>query len=505
MPRPSLPRGPRRSAAVAATALTAALPLVTAVPAHADDAPAPRTVKLASFDGVHITTNFFPATGLAAGAKAPTVLLGHGWGGRAETDPAKGQLALLTGAGYNVVTWDARGFGSEGEANVDTPAVEGRDVVKIIDWTADQPEVQLDRPGDPRLGMAGGSYGGGIQLVVAGMDRRVDAITPTIAFQSVERSLYRDEIFRAGWGSLLCLGGVANGNRVAGKVLEGCASGMLNGTLSPSVQKWFMQAGAGGLVDRIRIPTLSMQGTVDTLFTLREGLSFYRPIKAHGAPVKLIWFCGGHGTCSTKPGTADHLAKATLAWFARYLKRDTSVNTGAGFEYIDQDGVYRTASSYPAPAKAPLRASGKGHLNISPLDTSGTQTVAQPAKNALTVQIPSPKADGQAVGVPHLKLTYQGRALHPRTAVYAQIVDVDTGLVVGNQATPVPITLDGRRHTVDRDLEAVSWKIGPGHRLALQITPGTALFTSQKALGWLDASKVNLTVPTVRQGPVADY
>ncbi|MFC4913598.1 alpha/beta hydrolase family protein [Actinomadura gamaensis] len=500
-----MPRRPRRAAAVATTALTAALPLALAVPAHADGAPAPRTVKLASFDGVHIVTNFFPAKGLATGAKAPTILLGHGWGGRAETDPAKGQLALFTAAGYNVVTWNARGFGSEGAANVDTPAVEGRDVMKIIDWTAAQPEVQLDRPGDPRLGMAGGSYGGGIQLVVAGMDRRVDVITPTIAFQSVERSLYRDSVYRAGWGSLLCLGGVVNGNRVAGKVLEGCASGALSGTLSPSVQKWFLQAGAGSLVNRIHIPTLVMQGTVDTLFTLREGLSFYRPIKANGAPVKMIWFCGGHGTCSTKAGSADHLAKATLAWFARYLKRDASVDTGAGFEYIDQDGVYRTAASYPAPARQPLRATGKGHLNVSPLDSSGSQMVAQPAKNALTVPIPSPAADGQAVGVPHLKLSYQGRALHGRTALYAQIVDVDSGLVVGNQATPVPVTLDGRRRTVERDLEALSWKIGPGHRLALQLTPGTALFTSQKALGWLDASKVALTVPTVQPGPVADY
>ncbi|MCP2340887.1 alpha/beta hydrolase family protein [Actinomadura rupiterrae] len=501
-----MPRGSRRGAVAAAAALTAALPLAAAIPAHADDAPpAPRTVQLASFDGVHIVTNFFPAKGLAAGAKAPTVLLGHGWGGRAETDPAKGQLALLTSAGYNVVTWNARGFGSEGEANVDTPAVEGRDVMKIIDWTAAQPEVQLDRPGDPRLGMAGGSYGGGIQLVAAGMDRRVDVITPTIAFQSVERSLYRDSVYRAGWGSLLCLSGVTSGNRVAGKVLEGCASGALSGTLSPSVQKWFMQAGAGSLVNRIRIPTLVMQGTVDTLFTLREGLSFYRPIKANGAPVKMIWFCGGHGSCTTKAGASDHLAKATLAWFARYLKGDASADTGAGFEYIDQDGVYRTAASYPAPAAAPLKATGKGHLNLTPLDNSGTQMVAQPAKNALTVPIPMPAADGQAVGVPHLRFSYQGRALHPQTAVYAQIVDLDTGLVVGNQATPIPITLDGRRRTTECELEAVSWKVGPGHRLALQITPGTALFTSQKAIGWLDASKVALTVPTVQPGPEAGY
>ncbi|MFC0040081.1 alpha/beta hydrolase family protein [Actinomadura rayongensis] len=476
-------------------AVAGALVLAGAVPAHAAGG---RSAEVTSFDGTKIATYFFPAAGLKQGAKAPTILLGHGWGGRAATDPAKGDLKAFTTAGYNVVTWNARGFGSPGAAHVDRPEVEGRDVRKIIDWTAKQPEAQLDRKNDPRLGMAGGSYGGGIQLVAAGTDARVDAIVPTIAFTNVRRSLYPDDVFKAGWGLLLCAGGMLNGNRVADQVARGCAEGLLTGTLSDATARWFEGAGAGDLVKNIKIPTLVVQGTVDTLFTLREGIGFYQRIKANGAPVKMIWFCGGHGECTTKPGPADRLTARTLAWFDRYLKKK-NVPTGPGFEYIDQDGVYRSAPAYPPKPTGALKAKGKGRLTISPFDSSGSQIAAAPASHALDIPIPAPRAPGQALGVPHLTFTYKGNAFNDRTALYAQIVDQKTGVVVGNQATPLPVTLDGEKRTLTRDLEAVSWTVAPGSRLVLQITDGTALFTGQKAAGAVDVTGASLTVPTTGQ------
>ena len=112
--------------------------------------------------------------------------MGPGWSLAGDTDTAgpgdprrpAASRALLD-AGYNVLTWDPRGFGrSGGEAEVDSPAYEARDVSTLIDWVATRPGVQLDAPGDPRMGMVGGSYGGGIQLVTAATDCRVDAIVP---------------------------------------------------------------------------------------------------------------------------------------------------------------------------------------------------------------------------------------------------------------------------------------------------------------------------------------
>ena len=50
---------------------------------------------------------------------------------------------------------------------VDCQGNEGRDVQALIDYVAKQPEAQLDGPGDPRVGMHGASYAGGIELVAA--------------------------------------------------------------------------------------------------------------------------------------------------------------------------------------------------------------------------------------------------------------------------------------------------------------------------------------------------
>ena len=112
-----------------------------------------RDATVRSFDQTAINMHFFPATGLAAGKRAPTVLVGPGWSQAGETDDSSSSEELfggvgvgaLRGAGYNVLTWDPRGFGSSGGAvEVDSPDYEARDVSALIDWLARQPEAQLD-------------------------------------------------------------------------------------------------------------------------------------------------------------------------------------------------------------------------------------------------------------------------------------------------------------------------------------------------------------------------
>ena len=51
--------------------------------------------------------------------------------------------------------------------------------------------------------MVGASYGGGIQLATAINDHRIDAIVPTIAWHSLNTSLYKDQAFKSSWGTLL--------------------------------------------------------------------------------------------------------------------------------------------------------------------------------------------------------------------------------------------------------------------------------------------------------------
>ena len=73
----------------------------------------------------------------------------------------------------------------------------------LLDWLATQPEQQLDAAGDPRAGMTGASYAGGIELVSAGIDRRIDAIAPSIAWHSLLTALYRDDLVKGGWAAAL--------------------------------------------------------------------------------------------------------------------------------------------------------------------------------------------------------------------------------------------------------------------------------------------------------------
>jgi len=89
-----------------------------------------RDDSVTSFDGTKIALHFFPAP---QGGKAPTILEGPGWSmsgatdTSSPTDPTLGVVGLapLLKAGYNVLTWDPRGFGaSGGTAQVDSPDAE---------------------------------------------------------------------------------------------------------------------------------------------------------------------------------------------------------------------------------------------------------------------------------------------------------------------------------------------------------------------------------------------
>lgn len=482
---------------------TAALVLIgaalsTVAPAQAAETPVARTVTVSSFDGTTIVTRMFPAAGLTAGNRAPSVLVGPGWGAPGESNPNAPAVASLRERGYNVVTWDPRGFGqSGGAASVDWYRYEGRDMQKLLSWLAAQPEAQLDRPGDPRVGMAGGSYGGGIQFVTAAIDHRVDAIVPSIAWNSLVDSLYPNQTTKSGWGKLLCASGSSGTNRVATQVQQSCVLAQTGGLLSAEQESWWADHGPRGrLIRQVRVPTLILQGTVDTLFTLREGIANYHALLAAGTPVKMVWFCGGHGVCNTPAGQAGHVEALTAAWFDRWLKRQRSTDTGPGFEYVDESGVWRGAVSYPLAGTRRLTSTGSGTLAFSPHDTSGTAIAAGPASNALRIPVRAPATTRQIVGAPQLTLRYQGTGTTAGTSIFAQLVDEDRALVAGNVATALPLTLDGKPHTLTLPLGAVAWTLGRDSRLALQITGGSQLYFPQQATG-------SVTVRATIRYPVA--
>ena len=218
-----------------------------------------------------------------------------------------------------MVTWDPRGeFDSGGILQLDSPAYEGKDVQAIIDWISAPENVAYTHPtfdndnetdcntasepygdADPAIGMVGGSYGGGIQLVTAGIDNRVDVIVPGIAWNNLEDSLYPRQAFKTSYSALLLLGLVTAGARINPQIYGGIITGAVLGILTPGEGALLSASGPDFLTGNIDIPTLFIQGTVDVLFPLQRALVNADTLGAAPEDIKMIWFCGGHGECLT--------------------------------------------------------------------------------------------------------------------------------------------------------------------------------------------------------------
>ena len=495
-------------------------------------APAAFTTMVTSFDGVQISTNFFPAAGLMEGETAPTVLNGPGLSAFGNTD-AKSVWTIqgmvpgivpLREAGYNYVSWDPRGeHASGGYLQLDNPFFEGRDVQHIIDYVATLSQTELDGQGDPTMGMVGGSYGGGIQLVVAGIDDRIEAIVPTIAWNSLNDALYPTADFKTSWGALLGLALFRIDARINSQIYPALIQGSLLGFLNESQQAILSSSGPTVLVESITAPTLLIQGTADGLFPLEQSSINAELLAANDVPVDVIWFCGGHGVClnpqqpavGTEPGIytlqGEVNMESTLDWLDKYVNGNELVPTGPRFEWFDQKGDYHSSDLLPTdPAfyGDPLvTESGGGSLLLQPVfGGSGAQTqpptplllspaLAAPALIAIDVAVPGPGSVTDIVGAPELTITYSG--LGTSRHIYAQLVNDQTNRVLGNILTPVPVDLDGRTHTITMDLAEIAYTAEPGDSLTLQLAGSTSVYADATQWGFIDVSDVRLALPTV--------
>lgn len=474
---------------------------------------------LSSFDGTKIRLHWFPAPRASATRRAPTVLMGPGWGLAGDTNTSSAavfgaaSIGSLWQSGYNVLTWDPRGFGqSGGTVKVNSAQFEGRDVQRLIDWVATQPVAQRDGPNDPRMGMVGGSYGGGIQLIAAALDCRIDAIVPEVAWHSLTTSLYKANTPKNGWSQILV--GLTKGRSVDPHIPHAYQASVTSGVIDQDDRTWFAQRGPGDLVARITVPTLIVQGTVDNLFTLDEGIQNYRILRDHGVPTAMVWFCGGHGACLTDPG--PERVRSTLAhWLDRYVKRDTAIETGPRFDFVDQNGTRYTADDYPLPTGTPVTADGRGTLRLlaeggsgpAKLPAGNTNVVASvaagitpaQANNAVNVDIAfaSPSV---VVGAPQLTFSYHGTTPtgNKPTRVFAQLVDDATGIVLGNQVTPIEVTLDGREHQVSVPLEVVAFTGRAGARVTLQLVATTVAYAQPRLGGTIQFGDIHVSLPVAK-------
>jgi ABC-2 type transport system ATP-binding protein len=481
----------------------------------------PSDFDLGSFDGTTIRIHWFPDPS-AGGTARPTVLMGPGWGESGDTDTSQagiqGALSIsqLWQGGFNVLTWDPRGFGhSAGAAEVDSPDHEGRDVSTMINWLAQRPGVQLQRRGVPRVGMVGESYGGGIQFAAAARDCRIEAIAPTIAWHSLGTSLDKNLTPKAGWGNILDQ--VASSAKLDPEINSADSEMNAAGVIDARAVSFFESRGPASFLSGVRVPTLILQGTVDDLFTLDEGIGNYEALRSQGTTVSMAWFCGGHGVCLTDPGSAIEVGPLSLAWMQRYVAGDTPVHVLDGFAFVDQNGTSYAAPGYPLHPGGPIVATGSGRLALKAGGGSGPPTVVAnaqaanvvdavaypvtpgPAANALNITVPIERA-AAVVGAPKLTITYTGTVAPGTrpTRVFAQLVDPATRIVVNNQITPIPVTLDGRAHTLTVPLETVAYTAKAGGSLQLQLVATTVAYITPRLGGTVDFSRVTVVLPTVK-------
>jgi ABC-2 type transport system ATP-binding protein len=394
----------RRRGTVAAAAVTttaAALATLTAVTpgASAADSTPGYSMKSIEVDvkvgpandkSCTISADLYTPDGVDARHKAPAILTTHGFGGNKADSNQEAAAHGFVGEGYVVLSYTGLGFGdSDCPIYLDDPDYDGKAGKQMVSVLAGKKDyrregstqthrikyVAKEAPGDPRVGMVGGSYGGQIQYAVAMQDKRVDALIPIITWNDLQYSLAPNNtalrgvhptqvgVTKKDWTNLFFGVGIEDGIQDA-DVNGDPASSACGGNFEPQVcpaaaqldtagypdantKQVARQSSVSSYMDRITAPTLLVQGQADTLFNLQEATATYRSLRAQGTPVRMIWQSWGHSDSSPQPGELDlgadsirdtYLGRRFLAWMDHWVRGDDTAPTGPNFSYF-QDWV----------------------------------------------------------------------------------------------------------------------------------------------------------------------
>ncbi|WP_405578936.1 alpha/beta fold hydrolase [Streptomyces sp. NBC_01190] len=551
------PRRRRWLAAAGALALLVAGSVAVGGAGAADGSGVHRTdAMLSGAGGVPLDTSYFTAGGAG---RRPAVLLGHGFGG--SKDDVRGQAEDLARHGYAVLTWSARGFGrSGGRIGLNAPGGEVADVSKLIDWLATRPEVRLDAPGDPRVGISGVSYGGAISLLAAGYDHRVDAIAPRETYWNLADALFPNDVYKKLWAGIFFSSGAAPlgapGNGTATPTSPSARTGAraaapptggdpLCGRFEPDLCALYQRVAQSGtpdaaaraqlaalspaaVADRVKVPALIVQGQTDSLFTLDQSDAMAKAIKANGAPVAVDWIAGGHDGGDTEDGRID---RRVTAWFDHYLKGDTGVSTGPAFRVTRTGGLNSTdgtvvlrgaaGSAYPgldggATRRIPLTGGEQRVVNpaggdppaISAVPGVGGLSDLAGLGAGLSMDFPGQFASFGSARLTHgvtltgaPSITVKVTTTAPDAVLFAKLYDVaPNGKETLPSALAAPVRVAGppRGSTVTLRLPAVDHDFAAGHRLRVVLSTTDLGYASPAAPAVLTIAPAGagLTLPT---------
>lgn len=452
------------------------------------------------------TDLYLPAT-----TPAPAIVLAHGFGGSKEsvTEDAR----YMAERGFVVLTYSARGFGeSTGDISLNSPDFEIADAQALIDYVATLPEVVLDGPGDPRIGFAGGSYGGALSLMTAGYDERVDAVAADITWNNLQTSLFAQSalnndgpgVYKQLWSALFFSAGLSGqpGSPVTacGRFApDWCAAyneAATTGTISPRSAQLMRQSSPISITDRITAPTLLGGGQSDSLFPLAQVNANAQQMPAT-TPVKMLWHAAGHdgGVNET-----DRLRDITAQWMVAHLADGPDVSTDFEVSLVEGSALNDRISGTVEVLTAPTYPGIFGDTQESFALLGPTQQVLAPAGGVPAAITSLPGAGGLASSFLSVPLPSQsaGFATAPLTESLAIIGASRVSIAVSSPSPIEDVTLfaslrvitpDGRQSLpngliapvrlqqvgsdpieVDIQLPAIVTEVAPGNRLAVVIT-----------------------------------
>ncbi|MEU8512201.1 alpha/beta fold hydrolase [Kitasatospora sp. NPDC048722] len=526
-------------------------------PVHQEDRFLSMPETPGSAQQVQLDTSFF-TTG---STPRPAVLLAHGFGGSKEGE--RDRAEQLARQGYAVLTWSARGFGhSGGRIGLNAPDREVEDVKHLVDWLAQRPEVQLDAPGDPRVGITGASYGGAVSLLASAYDHRIDAVATQITWWNLADALFpqgvqgagaADGVFKKLWAGIFFTTGAAGdlgpsggSPREGGRPTGGEGGPVGCGRFLESLCQMYDRVATSGHADadavalldksspssvagQLKVPTLVVQGQQDSLFPLDQGDRIAQAVAANGAPVSVDWFAGGHdGGTDTSARVDDRVT----AWFDHYL-RGRKNDTGPAFRVtrtggVDSTGFQAVLRGATADAYPGLGGTGSRSVEL----TGGEKTLANPPGGAppgistlpgigalsqaaslgagLALDFPGQNASFESApldGPLHLTgqptVPVRVQADQPDAVLFAKLYDVgpDGKAQLPQQlAAPLRVTGADAGRTVTVALPAVDHTFPAGHRLRLVLASTDLAYASPaEPATYRVAVAGALAVPTVEQ------
>ncbi|MGC4909347.1 CocE/NonD family hydrolase [Streptomyces cyaneofuscatus] len=556
--------------AVAGAALAA--PLMLSGPAHAEAAPYTVTpLKFTVQAGGRscvVDADLYRPAGVDAESPAPAVLATNGFGGSKSDGSTDAIGKAVAARGYVGLVYSGLGFGRSGcLITLDDPAIDGKAASGLLDFlggarAADDGTradyVVQDGEGDPRVGMIGGSYGGAVQLATASTDPRVDALVPLITWNDLAYALAPTNT-GARSGVTSDTPGVFKWQWTNGFYLIGEGQPLLNPSLDPSrfnrldclhfaaqacetirllnsgrypadkteaMLAYARSVSPVSYLDRVKAPTLIVQGQADSLFNLNEATATYKTLKAQGTTAKMIWQSWGHSGGQV-PGELDlsegnletsYVGRRVLAWFDRYLQKKTDTDTGPEFAYYRswQDG-YGTAAELPALSQK-MYLSGDGKLvdnrskvargsrqytnwlvptshsesSIAPLiglpdpkpyDTKGTYLGWRSAPLTAPLDVVgAPKATLKVVSPKAERVQNSGDA-SDKLVLFAKVYDVapdGTRKLVNRLVSPVRVPDVTRPFTVE--LPGIVHRYEKGHRLEFVIAASDTAYFGNRGI-----------------------